>query len=145
MTDLSHQAYAPRAATERASSRRPWPLLPYVCVFVAGAAGLCAGRAMGGDAAAFEDKLLLLLRFMAVMKLVGVLAAAGLTHWRLTSPIAWGRAAGYLGALGTMAAATGLIWSLGAIAIGAVMFHVGLLVFLALAWKDDGVRLPIRR
>lgn len=40
-------------------------------------------------------------------------------------------------------AATGLIWSLGTIVIGAVMFHVGVLAFLVLAWRDDAVRLPI--
>ena len=144
MTDVSHPAL--RASVAR--GRPAWalsPYLPYVLVFAAGGAGLLLGRAMGGDADLFEFKLLLLLRFMAAMKFAGVLAAAGVTHWRLTQPIAPRLALAYMAALVPMAAAPGLIWSLGGIALGALMFHAGLIGFLVLAWEDDGARLPARR
>lgn len=117
------------------------PLAPWACVFAAGATGVLAGRAMGGDAAAYESHLLLLLRFMAAMKLGGVLLAAGLLHWRLIRPIAPRLAAAYAGSLVAMAAATGLIWSLGSIVLGAILFHAGLIAYLVLAWRDDAVRL----
>lgn len=139
MTDLTHQpAFA--APAYSGFARGPWPALPYLCVFAAGTAGVLLGRAMGGEADAFESKLLLLLRFMAVMKFVGVLAAAGAVHWRLTAPVAPRLAMAYLVALLPMALAPGLIWSLGGIALGALLFHVGFLAFLVLAWKDGGAR-----
>lgn len=146
MTDLSHEPLVrPALVRARRTAWKPWPLLPYVCVFAAAGAGLLAGRALGGDADAFEPKLLLLLRFMAAMKFCGVLLAAGATQWRLTHPIEGRLAAGYVATLVVMAAAPGLIWSLGGIALGALLFHAGLLAFLVLAWKDDGARLPLRR
>lgn len=143
MTDISHGSVHIAVSTQ--PTRKVWPLSPWVVVFVAGGAGLLAGRAMGGDAEAFEPSLLLLLRFMAAMKFAGVLAAAGLVHWRLTQLIVPRFAITYLAALGIMALAPGLIFALRGIALGAALFHIGLLAFLVLAWKDDGVRLPRRR
>lgn len=140
MTDLSHHALFAAPIREIGW---PWPL-PYACVFVAGATGLLAGHAMGGNAGAFESTLLLLLRFMAAMKFLAVLGAAGAVHWRLMAPIEGRLGAAYGAALLVMAVAPGLIWSLGGIALGALLFHVGLLTFLYLAWKDDGYRLKRR-
>ena len=91
-----------------------------------------------------EWQLVFLLRFMALMKGAMVLGALGLTRWRLRRPASDRLAIGYAAALAAMAMAPGLIWSLAAIAPGAACFHAGLLLFLLLAWRDDGA-LPTRR
>jgi hypothetical protein len=137
MTDLSHDA----VFTERARHAQPVLLrgLPFVCVFAAAGIALEAGRVTGADADAFDSKLLLLLRFMAVVKFLGVLVAAAVLQWRFRTSVTGPKATVYLVALAAMAAAPGLIWSLGGIALGAFLFHAGLLAFLCLAWKDEAV------
>ena len=131
-------------------ARLPRAALLYAAVGAAGLAGVLIGRLLAAGTGDMEWQLVLLLRFMAAMKFVGVLAAAGVTHWRfgLARPdaaIAPRLASAYLFALGLMATAPGLIFTLGGIALGALLFHIGLLAFLLLAWKDDGARLPSRR
>ena len=76
---------------------------------------------------------------MAACKAAGVVGAAALLAWRLGRPLGTGAFVGYVAALGLMAAAPGMIWSLGLIAPGALVFHAGLLTFLVLAARDDGV------
>ncbi len=135
MTDLPFVRSA--AARVRAPSRLTSPVLLYAAVGVAAVGGLLVGRAAAGNASGFEDKLVLLLRFMAAMKMAGVVAATGFAHWRLTRSIAPRLALGYGAALMLMAGAPGLIWSLAYIAPAAGLFHAGLLLFLVLAWRDD--------
>ena len=113
-----------------------------VAAFVAGAV---LGRAHAADASGFEAPLVLLLRFMAACKATGVIGAAALVVWRLGRPLSTAAFAGYGGALALMAAAPGLIWSLGLIAPGALLFHAGLLTFLVLVARDDGVAAAFRR
>ena len=135
MTDLVAQ---PSSAIR--ASRRPGRAAilagTLVAAFLAGAA---LGRAHAADASTFEGTLVMLLRFMAVCKAAGVLGAAALVAWRLGRPLGTPVFAGYLAALAAMAVAPGLIWSLGLIAPGALLFHAGLLTFLVLAARDDGV------
>lgn len=111
----------------------------YPTVALAAGAGLLLGRPASTDVSGFEDKLVLLLRFMAVMKALMVAGAVALTHWRLRAPVSERIALGYVAALGLMAAAPGLIWSLGHIAAGAALFHAGLFAFLVIAWREDAI------
>ena len=106
---------------------------------VAAFAGVALGGAHAADASGFEGTLVLLLRFMAICKAAGVLGAASLVVWRLGRPLGSAAFAGYVVALALMAAAPGMIWGLGLIAPGALVFHAGLLTFLVLAARDDGV------
>lgn len=121
------------------------PRRPSRAAIVAGAgvvaflAGAALGRAHAADASGFESTLVLLLRFMAACKAAGVVGAAALLAWRLRQPLGTVAFVGYVTALALMAAAPGMIWSLGLIAPGALVFHAGLLTFLVLAARDDGV------
>ena len=130
MTDLSFHA-AP--ATSRSVSPR---VALHAGLLAASTTGVLLGQSGAGDTSGFEPNLLLLLRFMAALKFAGVVAAALLVHWRLTRPTPRRLALGYVAAIATMAVAPGLIWSLSHVAVAAVLFHAGLLGFMALAWKD---------
>lgn len=124
---------------------RPRALAPYACVVIGSACGLVLGRELAGSGGVFEPRLALLLHFMAAMKFAAVLGAAVALHWRSTYPLTPKWTYAYGAALLVMAPAPGLIFSLGAVVTGAVLFHVGALAFLVLALKDDGLRLPVRR
>ena len=139
MSDLTLPGSRAGAAAAR---RLPWPALLYAAVGTAGVAGLLAGRLASADSGGMEWQLVLLLRFMALVKGAMVLGALGLTQWRLRRPVSSRLAAGYGLALAAMALAPGLIWSLAAIAPGAAAFHAGLLLFLVIAWRDEAVALP---
>ncbi|MBE7220046.1 MAG: hypothetical protein INR64_16370 [Caulobacteraceae bacterium] len=125
-------------------ARLPRATLLYAVVGGAGLAGLLAGRWLQGGPGDMEWQLVLLLRFMAVVKGAMALGALALVQWRLRQPASARLALGYVVALAPMALAPGLIWSLAAIAPGAACFHAGLLLFLVLTWRDDGVSLPTR-
>lgn len=114
-------------------------ILLWGTVAVAALLGAVAGMHGAADARTVEGTLALLLRFMALVKAVVALAAALLVGWRLARPLEPATFARYLAALMPMAAAPGLIWSLGLVAPGALLFHVGFLAFLVLAARDDAV------
>ena len=137
MSDLS-VVHAPSAL------RVPRAALLYAAVGGAGLAGLLVGRALESGSGDMEWQLVLLLRFMAVVKGAMVVGALALVQWRLRRPASARLALGYAAALTTMALAPGLIWSLAAIAPGAACFDAGLLLYLVLAWRDDAVALPKR-
>ncbi len=141
MTDLAAQPSSVALPSSAAVGRRRPSRAAIVAgtVMVAFLAGAALGRAHAADASGFESALVLLLRFMAACKAAGVVGAAALLAWRLGRPLGTGAFVGYVAALGLMAAAPGMIWSLGLIAPGALVFHAGLLTFLVLAARDDGV------
>ena len=141
MTDL---AALPSSAVRarRNPSRAAILAATLATAFVAGAA---LGHAHAADAAGFEGALVMLLRFMAVCKAAGVVGATALVFWRLGRPLGTAAFAGCVVALALMAVAPGLIWSLGLIAPGAVMFHAGFLTLLVLAARDDGVAIASKR
>ena len=126
----------------RRSGRTSWL---GVTLAIAAFAGVAFGRARAGDAAAFESALVVLLRFMAACKAACVIGAAALLAWRLRRPLTFSRFACYLAATALMALAPGLIWSLGPIAPGALVFHAGLLAFRVLAARDGGLAARRRR
>ena len=141
MTDLVAQ---PSSAV--GAGRRPGRAAILAGVLVAAfAAGAALGHGHAADVSTFEGTLVVLLRFMAACKAAGVLGAAALVVWRLGRPLAAPVFAGYAVAIATMAVAPGLIWSLGLIAPGALLFHAGLLVFLVLAACDDHIAVAFGR
>ena len=133
MTDLSYRT------PTKAAGRVAAPPLLYAVVGLAALLGVLIGQAAGGAIDTVEGPLRLLIRFMAAMKLAGVVGAAALIHWRLRQPIPRRMATAYVVSLAPMAVAPGLIWSLAHVGLAALLFHAGLLMFLYLAWKDDGV------
>lgn len=118
----------------------------YGLAFAAAAAGIVVGRASahGADLRGMEPSLISLLRFMAVLKSAAAVTMLGLTHWRLTRPAGGTLAVAYMAAVASVSASPGLIWSLSNVALGAVLFHAGLIVFVILAWRDDAVELRLR-
>ena len=144
MTDLAFRP-ARRMGPALARSRPAWRFALFTAFAVASAAGLLVGHAAPGDGSGFEPNLILLLRFMAAMKFAGVVGAVALVAWRLSRPAHRGVALCYVGAVTTMALAPGLIWSLAHVGLAAGLFHVGLLGFLMLAWRDEGALGPIGR
>jgi len=143
MTDLS-LADLPQAKPRGAASRLSWTAILCAAAISAGVAGVLLGR-VAADPGSMEWQLVLLLRFMAAVKGAMALGALALAMWRLRRPASDRLALGYIVAVAAMAAAPGLIWSLGAIVPGAATFHAGLLFYLVLAWRDDAVPLPARR
>jgi hypothetical protein len=98
---------------------------------LAAAAGLLAtGPAL------VDPELVMLLRFMAVLKAAMAIGALVLVAWRLRRPAGPALAASGIASVAFMAAGAGLIWSLGHVALGAVLFHAGLFTLLVAAWRD---------
>ncbi len=106
-------------------------------LLVAGAlvTGVAAGR-MYAPLSPSDADFLLLIRFMAVMKLAIVLACAAAVAWRVGAGIAKPLAFGYAGAVALMALSPGLIWSEALLPLASAVFNAGLLLSLALAAGD---------
>ena len=104
------------------------------CALAAAAATLYAGT--GGVQIADPD-LAKLLKGMAIIKTVILLAAGAAIWWRLGSPIRPTFAAGYVifGAMGIAGAA--LVWNTAGLGLAPLLFDGGLLGFLILALRDD--------
>ncbi|WP_051631076.1 hypothetical protein [Afifella pfennigii] len=80
-----------------------------------------------------------LLRGMALIKAVFVLAGFALLWWRLKSPVATPVLAGYVALLALMAGAAVLVWQLSFLAFTSLVFHAALIGLVLLAWRDDGL------
>ncbi len=130
----------PAAGTPRVARPAPSGLALFAIVGSAAIIGAVVGHisGAGASAAGWDAQLVTLLRFMAAVKFAGVVAGAALVRWRATYPMGPRTSAAYVVALGTMALAPGLIWSLAHVALAAGLFHLGLLSFLAIAWRDSG-------
>jgi hypothetical protein len=103
---------------------------------VAGAGAASAAVGAAGSALPADADLVLLVRFMAVVKAMMAMAAAGLVWWRLGSGIGTGLAAGYIAAVTLMATSPGVVWSMTSPTLASALFHSGLLFGLALAARD---------
>ena len=130
-----------RAGSLRAGSLRVWSLriLLFVGVFSA-----VLGTATVGDPApvdAADPELARLLRGMALIKAVLVVAAVGAVWWRFARPLSNRMAAAYLFGVSLAAAGSVMVWRLTFLGLAAGAFHVGELVLLAVAWGDGGRRL----
>ncbi len=109
-----------------------WRPVLATAVLGAGAVALL----IGADPGAADPELLVLLRFMAVVKAAMALGAAALLSWRLGWPVRPAIGFGYVVAASSMAAGAGLIWQLGHVGAGAVLVHGGLAALIGLAWLD---------
>lgn len=85
---------------------------------------------------AADPDLARLLRGMALIKGVLVLAAVGVLWWRFRQPLAAGHGTAYLVGAWLAAGATMLIWQLSLIVPAALAFHAGELLLLLTAWRD---------
>jgi hypothetical protein len=104
------------------------------------AVAAAAGAASIALAPAYADPdLVLLMRFMAVVKAAMALGALAAIDWRLRRGDVTAGMATVYGASGVMLAASpGLIFSLAHVIAGAMLFHTGLFLFIAAAWRDRG-------
>lgn len=133
---------SPKAAPVRLPART---LSLYGAVVLAAGAGILVAARQSGASDAMEWQLALLLRFMAVVKMAMVAGALGVAHWRLRDPGSAGTVLGLVAATALMAVAPGLIWSCRHIILGASCFHLGLLAYLVIAWRDGRGSWPVRR
>ncbi len=83
-----------------------------------------------------DESLARLLRGMALIKACLVLGAIGVLVWRFGRPVPAGVAGAYLAGAWLVAGASMLIWQLSFIPLAAVVFHVGELMLLFVAWRD---------
>ncbi len=109
------------------------------------AAALIAGSAATGTQAThlaiLHDGAALtrLMRFMAALKAVMVMAASAAVLWRLGAAISLPRFVAYAVTCASMAAGPGLIWEMTHIGLGALLLHGGLFATIVLVWFDPAV------
>ena len=121
------------------SAGPPWRVVLGAAALLAAGGGWIAGHGLApAHPVAAEPALVMLLRFMAILKLGLALGATALTFWRITASIGDRLAIAYIAASALMLAAPGLIWSIAPLAAGALLFHGGLFVFLIAASRDPG-------
>lgn len=109
------------------------------CVVIASIAGSFLAtdpQAVSLASTSAGDDLTRLLRFMAALKGLLAVGAAGAVFWRLGVAITPGRFAAYAAACGAMMAGPGLIWGMAHVGLGALMLHGGLLASVVLIWRD---------
>jgi hypothetical protein len=114
-------------------------------LLLAGCIASAAVAMWAGDPAGFvraDPELALLLRGMAAIKAALVLAAVAVLWWRLGHPIAPPTTAAYLAGAWLATGATLLVWQLTLIPLAALVFHVGELTLLFVAWRDQQDRAP---
>lgn len=86
-----------------------------------------------------DAELARLLRGMAAIKAIIVLATIGVIFWRFGLSISKHTAATYMLSAGFMASASMLIWQLSFIPLAALMFHIGMFGVIFTAWRDTQV------
>lgn len=123
---------AGRLQLGRSTTPRLWLLV--------GCIGAVAVALQSVDLAAparFEPGLATLLRGMAAIKTLMVVAAIALLAWRFGRPVAKRIACAYVIGASFVTGATTMIWQLSAIVPASAVFHAGLLMLLVAAWRDE--------
>lgn len=123
------------------------PLFRRGALLVFCSASVALAAALGHpDAAILGDpQLAFLLRGMAALKALMVLAAAAVCFWRLGRPTPFRTAAVYVVGSAALAGASMLIWRLSSIPLAAVVFHLAGFAILVAAWRDEAVTLKFVR
>jgi hypothetical protein len=103
-------------------------------VLFAVAVALFAGK--GDGSTGFEPQLILLIRFMALMKLGLAIGAGLLVAWRLGRSPTPRIAAGYTAGTMLMAGGPALMWHMHYIIFGSALFYAGLVLLVILARGD---------
>ncbi len=111
------------------------------CIAFAGMAGALGDP---GPYLRADPELAFMLRGMAAIKLMIVLAVAGAVVWRFGHPVTRQTAAAYLVGMWLASGATMLVWQLSFIPMAALTFHVGEFTLLFAAWRDHQGKLQRR-
>jgi hypothetical protein len=134
-------------ATQPAAMSHPAALRS---LLLAGCIASAAITAWLGEPAAFmqaDAELAHLLRGMAAIKGVIVLAAVGVLLWRFGQPVPRRTAIAYVLGAWLIAGATTLVWQLSFVPLAALAFHAGEFTLLITAWRDHhggSLRVPAR-
>lgn len=108
-------------------------------LLIAGCAVTALGAAALGRPELYlqaDPELAQLLRGMALIKTALVVAAVSVLLWRFGQPLPRRFALGYSAGAWLAVGACTLVWQLTFIAAAAVVFHVGELTMLIVAWRD---------
>ena len=138
-----------RAVVDRVDTRLATPTIsPLVlrgALIVVCAASAAIAAQLGDPSGSLraDPELAHLLRGMAVLKGLMVVAAIALLSWRFGHPIPRPVATAYVASAALMAASATMIWQLTALLPAAAAFHAGLFVALMVAWRGDDDR-PVR-
>lgn len=116
-------------------------MLIVVCI-VAAALGFVLGDPAGRHAADLE--LMRLLRGMAIVKVIILLAVLALLSWRLRWLTFRPLVVSYAAAVGVMSFASALVWQLTFIGLAAFLFHASLIALLILMLRDDVGRARVK-
>ena len=110
-------------------------------VFAAAIAGFLFTGTQATDLAVARDgaDLTRILRFMAVIKAVIVIAGVAAVTWRLGLTISLPRFIAYAATCAVMAFGPSLIWSMAHVGIGALLLHGGLFATIILLWRDPQI------
>jgi hypothetical protein len=118
-------------------------------VLVAAAAlmvGLAPWDVASSHAAAQADReLAMLMRFMAALKGLMALAALALIGWRLGYDTSPRLNLGYLMTAALLVSGSGFIWRIDTVIEGAIAFHAGLGMLIALGCVDAGAHAALGR
>ncbi len=147
MTEQSRRETAPPAPLSR-PLLQPRPmrlgaLLPLAAPLAAMALAIALAWTLAAGpearAAAADPGLARVLRAMALFKAAAAPGALALLAWRLrrVRPMPAIPLAGWSIALGLLAAGPVLIWQVGPVAAGALVFHAGLILLLVTAFRLD--------
>lgn len=107
-------------------------------------AHLASDPAASAQAVAADPELARLLRAMALIKGSMAVAAVWLADRLLRERLGTGLAAGLVLAAALMAAAPLLMWQVAPVALGAVLFHAGMVLLLVLGWRPAEAWLAAR-
>lgn len=132
-------SYAPALAQKRKSLGFASSSAGLRFLLFAGCLASVVLAAWAGEPARYlraDPELAFLLRGMAAIKAVIVLAALGVLSWRFGHTVSQRMAAGYLMGAWLTAGATVLVWQLSFIPLAALVFHAGEFTLLFVAWRD---------
>lgn len=131
-------AGAPRATPPEHAHGTRWSGRLRALLLLGCTASVVAASTLGDPSLSLraDPQLAVLLRGMAVLKALMVLAGLGVLGWRFGHPIARVTAALYLGGAWLVAGATALIWQLTALPLAALVFHVAGFGLLWVAFAD---------
>lgn len=106
--------------------------------------GVAIGRLFAVDPAA-DWELASVLRAVAVMQSLVVVLVAGATMWRVGRVVSPRLLTMYVASAALLAASPGLVFQGALVAVGAVLFHLGLSLFAAALALDDGEWFRVKR
>jgi hypothetical protein len=117
---------------------RGWRVASIIAPLTAASLTLFASQSgyLSAASPAADVELDLLLKFMAAIKAVMALGAIALIAWRLGFAAHARLKLTYCASASAMAAAPALIWFTPTVTAGALLFHTGLILFLATAYFD---------